>query len=201
MTRVETLGDGFHLLHGTFVTDSRGMFRRLADVEELREIVPGFQVAQVNSSLTRTAGTVRGMHYQRPPHSETKVVTCLSGAILDVAVNLRSGSPDFGKAFCWELRPDLGQSLIIGPGMAHGFQALVDNTIVHYTVNRSYHPDYEGGISAVSWPVVDCWRMPPRNLSTRDTALRPLSDYEGGSELMTLLAWEAEQGTVSEEYS
>ena len=108
--------------------DDRGYFARTFCVEEFAAAGLDTTVVQGNVSLTAQAGTVRGMHYQLPPSSEGKYVRCTKGALFDVGVDLRAGSPTFGKSWGAELTPDNGLGLFLPKGVAHGFQTLVDDT-------------------------------------------------------------------------
>src|SRR5258706_1647533 len=108
-------------------SDERGFLERIYDVDELTDVVGARHLLQINRTLTRMRGTVRGMHFQRPPHAELKVVSCLRGAVFDVAVDLRKGSPTFLESHAELLSADNHRSLVIPEGFAHGFQALTDD--------------------------------------------------------------------------
>lgn len=114
---------------------------------------------QDNQSLSRHAGTIRGLHFQRPPHAQAKLVRCLSGAILDVVVDLRRGSPHFGAHASVKIDAESGAQLFVPVGFAHGFCTLTPDCLVHYKMSRHYVPDAEGGILwndpalAIDWPV------------------------------------------------
>lgn len=179
MAEIQQVVEGFSIIHGHKFIDDRGTFRRLLDVDDVRQLYPDFTVAQINYSYSSTKGTVRGMHYQRPPHTETKVVTCLAGAILDVAIDLRPTSDNFGRVFSWELSADGNQCVVVGPGMAHGFQTLSPDSIIHYAVDHEYAPEHESGISATADPLRSRWPLTPTNLSTRDLQLLDFNQYAG----------------------
>jgi dTDP-4-dehydrorhamnose 3,5-epimerase len=113
---------------------------------------------QDNVSLTSLPAVVRGLHFQRPPYAQAKLVTVLAGAILDVIVDLRQDSPDFGRPVSFHLSASTGQQLLVPAGFAHGFCSLQPETLVHYKVSAPYTPKAEGGIAwddpdlSINWP-------------------------------------------------
>jgi dTDP-4-dehydrorhamnose 3,5-epimerase len=111
------------------MADDRGSLSRLFCADELAASGWAWPVAQINHTVTLHRGAVRGFHFQRPPHAEAKLVSCLRGAVWDVAVDLRQGSPTFLQHRAIELSADNGQALLIPPGFAHGFQALRDGLV------------------------------------------------------------------------
>ena len=118
---------GLKVLQRKPISDSRGYLERFFCTEELEALALGKHIAQINCTLTANLGTVRGMHFQRPPHAEIKFVSCLRGEVFDVAVDLRNNSPTF---LCWHaevLSADNHKTLVIPEGFAHGFQTLADN--------------------------------------------------------------------------
>jgi dTDP-4-dehydrorhamnose 3,5-epimerase len=141
--------------------DARGSFCRLFCADELGAAASAtpFVVAQINHSVTARAGTVRGLHFQRPPHAEQKLVSCLRGAVFDVAVDLRRGSPTFLKWHGERLSGANRRGLWIPEGFAHGFQALEDDTELLYLHSRAHAPDAEDGVDprdpalAIDWPL------------------------------------------------
>ena len=178
---VETTAiDGLLVLRRRRIADARGHLSRLFCAEELAEIGWRGPVAQVNASASRFAGTVRGMHFQKPPFSEIKLVTCLSGRILDVAVDLREESPTFLQHAAVELSADNACSLLIPQGFAHGFQALSDDVTMIYVHSAPYRAEAEGGLSPTDPRLGIEWPLPVAHLSPRDAA-HPLldADYRG----------------------
>jgi dTDP-4-dehydrorhamnose 3,5-epimerase len=171
---------GVHVITSSVMQDERGAFTRLFCEDELAPWLRGRRIAQVNHSTTRDAGAVRGMHFQRPPHAETKFVRCLKGRAWDVAVDLRAGSPTFLQWFAHELTPGAADMMLIPEGCAHGFQALEDSTELLYLHTSAYEPTAEG---AVRWdePRVGIrWPLPVTVLSPRDTSHAPLAaDFHG----------------------
>lgn len=151
------------------LVDARGYFERLFCVDELAEVFPCNQIAQINHTLTTTSHTVRGMHFQRPPHSEVKIVSCLQGEVFDVAVDLRSGSPTFLEWHAELLSSDNHRSLLIPKGFAHGYQALTDNCKLMYLHSVSYSPEAEDGLHPLDPKLGIDWPEPAINLSERDS--------------------------------
>jgi len=139
--------------------DARGFFVREFCIKVLKDSHIPFRIVQINKSMSVSRGTIRGMHYQKAPYAEDKIVQCLSGAIFDVALDLRPSSPTFGKWYGIELTDDNDTMLLVPKGCAHGFQALKDNTVVQYFVSQYYSPEAEGGIRwddpafGISWPI------------------------------------------------
>lgn len=158
--------------------DERGFFARLFCTEEFRShgLVP--KIAQMNTSFSRAAGTVRGLHFQRAPAAESKVVRCLRGAIRDVIVDLRAGSPQFGKWEAIELIAENRDMVYVPVGFAHGFQTLLPDTELLYLHGAAYSPDHEGGVAHDDPDLGIDWALPVINLSPRDAALPRLRDLE-----------------------
>lgn len=172
--------EGLLVLRRRKIADERGHISRLFCAEELAEIGWRGSVAQVNESASRFAGTVRGMHFQNPPYSEIKLVTCVAGRILDVAVDLRQGSPTFLNHVAVELSADNACSFLIPEGFAHGFQALSDDVRMIYAHSAPYRAEAEGGLSPTDPRLAIAWPLPVRHLSPRDAAHPQLgTDYRG----------------------
>lgn len=152
------------------IGDSRGYLERLFCAEELQSFISGKHIVQINHTLTATCGTVRGMHFQHPPHAETKFVSCLRGEVLDVAIDLRRKSPTF---LCWHaerLSADNHKTLVIPEGFAHGFQTLTDDCEMLYFHTAAYQPGAEGGLNAQDPRLAIQWPLPVVGLSPRDAA-------------------------------
>ncbi len=149
--------------------DARGFLSRLFCADELR--AAGWQkpIAQLNHTFTAQKGTVRGLHFQRPPHAEMKLVSCLRGAVWDVAVDVRAGSPTFLQWHAEELSADNGRALLLPEGFAHGFQALTDDVELLYCHSAPFAADAEAGLRttdprlAIAWPE-DVVGLSPRDL-------------------------------------
>lgn len=154
--------------------DERGCFSRLFDHSVLAAAGWPDGVAQVNLSVTRHAGTVRGLHYQHPPHAEAKLVSCIRGRVFDVAVDLRAGSSTFGAWHAAELSAENCIALLIPPGCAHGFQALSDDATLVYCHSAPWVAAAEAGISVHDPSLAIAWPLPVTGLSRRDAALPAL---------------------------
>lgn len=161
-------------------TDARGMFERLFCAEELAEAGWTQPVSQINRSITLERGTVRGLHYQRPPHAEMKLVSCLHGKVWDVAVDLRPESPTFLRWHAEVLSPDNGFALLIPPGCAHGFQALDEHAELLYLHSEAYAPESEAGLNPLDPRLGLPWPLPVQGLTLRDRDQAMLTDaFEG----------------------
>lgn len=139
--------------------DNRGFFARTWAQEEFEAHGLNTRVVQANMSYNHTRGTLRGMHYQRAPYAETKLVRCVQGAIYDVIIDLRPESATYKRWIGVELTAENRRALFIPEGFAHGFQTLADNSDVTYQVSEFYTPGAEGGIRyndpafEIQWPL------------------------------------------------
>lgn len=148
--------------------DQRGAFARLYCERELAGILGRRRIVQINHSRTEMTGAVRGLHFQRPPHAEMKLVRCLKGRVWDVAVDLREGSSTFLSWHGEELTPDNQRMMVIPEGCAHGFQVLEPASELLYLHTSFYEPASEGGLH-VGDPRLDIrWPLPVAGLSPRD---------------------------------
>ena len=160
--------------------DSRGFFSRFFCEKEFREIGFTEPVAQMNHTLTRNKGTVRGMHFQNPPHTESKIVSCIRGEILDVAVDIRKGSPTFLMWHAEVISAKSHASLFIPNGFAHGFQALAADCELLYIHSAAYAPGAEGALNALDPALAIDWPLEVTELSERDSSHPMLdSQFEG----------------------
>lgn len=150
------------------LNDSRGAFARLFCINELNEILGNREIKQINISKTNQKGSIRGMHYQKSPKSEMKLIRCLHGEVLDVAIDLRPNSKTFLKYFATNLSDKNMKMLAIPEGFAHGFQVIKENTELLYLHTEFYSPELESGIRFDD-PIINInWPMSPTNLSKRD---------------------------------
>lgn len=139
--------------------DDRGYFMETFRQDLFAEYAGNFTFPQDNQSLSTDRGTVRGLHFQREPRAQGKLVRCIAGSILDVAVDIRPGSPTFGQHVAAELSETNNRLLWIPPGFAHGFCTLADHTVVNYKVTDYYSRDHDCGLLwndpalAIDWPV------------------------------------------------
>lgn len=180
MNIVATALAGVAVVETAQFTDHRGAFARLFCTRELAPIIGPRQIVQINHSRTAAAGAIRGMHYQRPPHAEMKLVRCLKGRVWDVAVDLRAGSPTFLRWHAEELTPDNARMLVVPEGCAHGFQVLEQDSELLYLHTAHYEPGVEGGILCSDPRLNIPWPLPVADLSARDRAHSPLApDFSG----------------------
>ena len=150
--------------------DERGFFARTFCAGEFARAGLVTSFPQANHSRNVAKGTLRGMHFQRPPHGEVKLVRVVRGAIHDVIVDIRPGSPSFGRWQGFDLDAEGGRMLYVPAGFAHGFQTLEDDTDVTYMVSHPYTPGAEGGLR---WddPIVGIrWPLPVASISEKDAA-------------------------------
>lgn len=167
---------GVRIVKRKIYSDDRGSLERLYGIEDFNSLGISFQAIHVNLTRTTHVGTVKGLHLQKEPHQEVKLITCTSGRIFDVAVDLRSSSMTYGQWFGTELAPDSSESLLIPKGFAHGMQCLEPNSVVHYVHSAAYVPSAESGVHPLDPDVAVDWPLPPRFLSDRDKLLPWLAD-------------------------
>jgi dTDP-4-dehydrorhamnose 3,5-epimerase len=160
--------------------DRRGYFSRFFCASEMSSVGFELPIAQINHTSTRRRGSVRGLHFQRPPHAEDKFVSCLRGEVFDVAVDLRRGSPTFLKWHGEILSADNARSLLIPQGFAHGFQTLEDDCELIYLHSRPYAADAEDGLNPIDPTVGIDWPLAFADISERDSSRpRITSDFTG----------------------
>jgi dTDP-4-dehydrorhamnose 3,5-epimerase len=157
------------------IADQRGFFARTWDAREFEEHGLEPALVQCNVSFNLKRGTVRGMHFQRPPHEEVKLVRCHRGSIFDVLVDIRPDSPTRYRWEGVELTAENREMLYVPKGFAHGYQTLEDDTEVFYQVSEFYHPESEGALLwndpaiGIRWPVAEV------TLSDKDSRASPLT--------------------------
>lgn len=171
---------GLFEIHHAPVGDARGRFTRLFCERELAGIRPGLHFTQVNLSETRGAGSVRGLHYQRPPAAEAKLIRCLRGRVFDVAVDVRAGSPTFLHWHAIELSEDGNNAVFIPEGVAHGFQTLSDEAWLLYMHTAPWTPACEAGLRHDDPRLSIDWPLPVATLSERDRGYAPIDDAFAG---------------------
>jgi dTDP-4-dehydrorhamnose 3,5-epimerase len=169
MIFTETELPGAYIIDLEPIEDPRGFFARAWSDDELAKRGLETRIAQCNVSLTKRRGAVRGMHFQRAPHEEVKLVRCTRGVLHDVIVDLRQGSTSFRRWIGVELSQENRRALYIPRGVAHGFQTLVDDTEVFYMISEPHAPEAAGGVRwndpalGIVWPLGD-----PTEISERD---------------------------------
>ncbi len=153
--------DGAYIVEVEKIEDERGFFGRAFCADVFREKGIPFAVAQANVGCSRKKGTLRGLHYQLPPHEEAKLVRCIRGAVFDVIIDLRQGSRSYGRWFGTELTADTPRLFHMPKGTAHGYLSLADDSEIFYLVSEFYTPGAERGIRwddpafAIQWPITD----------------------------------------------
>lgn len=148
--------------------DERGFLARVHCTDEMAAAGLEPAVSQANLARTERAGTVRGLHYQVPPFEESKLVRCVRGAVLDVAVDVREGSPTYLSHVAVELSADNRRALFVPAGCAHGYQALVDGSELLYTASAPYVPDAERGLRPDDPALAIDWPLEPSGVSPKD---------------------------------
>lgn len=184
--RFETLGTplgGLQLVRRLPIRDERGWLERVYCSDELGSLLGGHAIVQINRTLTVARGAVRGMHYQLPPHAEAKLVSCLKGAVFDVAVDVRRGSPTFLHWHGERLSAENHHSLLIPPGFAHGFQTLEPDSELLYLHTAQYVPQAEGALNARDPRLAIVWPEAISSLSARDERHALLGEEFEGVEL------------------
>lgn len=172
--------DGVAVVETTPFIDRRGRFARLFCERELSALLGERHIVQANYSRTEAKGAIRGLHYQRPPHAEMKLVRCLRGRVWDVALDLREGSATFLDWHAEELTPENALMLVVPEGCAHGFQVLEPGSDLLYLHTAPYEPAAEGGVRADDPRLKIDWPLAITDLSPRDRALPRLSaDFAG----------------------
>lgn len=177
---VDTPIGGVKLVQREPLGDERGFLTRLFCARELAQAGWHAPVAQINQTLTRQRGTLRGMHYQNAPHAEMKLVSCLRGEVWDVAVDLRAGSPTFLHWHAQQLSATNHYALLIPEGCAHGFQSLSDDAELLYCHSMAYAPQSDAGLNPLDEALAIAWPLPVAPLSERDARHPPIgARFEG----------------------
>ena len=162
--------------------DERGYFSEIYNAHTMAEIGIEHPFVQDNQSFSSPKGVLRGLHFQRPPHAQDKLLRVLRGRIFDVAVDIRQGSPTFGQSVTAELSSDNGGTIYVPKGFAHGFLTLQPDTEVFYKVSHRYVPEAEEGIHwldldlAIKWPLEKIGGENAVTLTSRDQTFSGLSD-------------------------
>ena len=180
MKLIETALDGVVIIVPSIYGDERGYFYESFNSRDFAKIV-GRDVAfvQDNESLSRE-GVIRGLHYQLPPHAQSKLVRVVRGAILDVVVDIRRGSPTFGRYVAVELSADNHHQLFIPRGFAHGFKVVEGEALLQYKCDNYYAPECEGSIRWDDPTLAIDWQMDPTEavVSARDRGARLLEECD-----------------------
>lgn len=173
MLFTETPLRGAYLIDLEKRSDDRGFFARAFCEREFAKHGLATRFVQANDSLSERKGTLRGMHYQVAPRAETKLVRCIRGALHDVILDLRTGSPTFGESFGAELSADNRRMMYVPKGFAHGLMTLTDDAEAFYLVDEFYSPEHERGVRWNDPRFGIRWPFPPVVVSEKDAAHRP----------------------------
>jgi len=178
MNVIKTAIDGIVIIEPRIFDDARGYFFESFSQREFDEKVCPITFVQDNESKS-SYGVMRGLHFQRPPFTQSKLVRCVKGAVLDVAVDIRKGSPTYGQHVAVELTEDNHRQFFIPKGFAHGFAVLSDVAVFQYKCDEFYHPEADGGISILDDSLGIDWLIPTEKaiLSEKDTKHPLLKDF------------------------
>lgn len=179
MNVIKTDIEGVVIIEPRIFEDARGYFFESFSQREFEEKVGKIVFVQDNESKS-SYGVMRGLHFQRPPYTQSKLVRCVKGAVLDVAVDLRKGSPTYGKHVAVELTEDNHRQFFIPQGFAHGFAVLSDEAVFQYKCDNFYAPQADGGISILDESLGIDWKIPTDKaiLSEKDTKHPLLKDFD-----------------------
>ena len=179
MEIIKTAIDGVVIIEPRVFKDARGYFFESFSQREFDEKVRPIQFVRDNESMS-TYGVMRGLHFQRPPFTQSKLVRCVKGRVLDVAVDIRKGSPTFGQHVAVELSEDNHRQFFIPHGFAHGFVVLSDVAIFQYKCDNFYAPQADGGISILDDSLGIDWQIPMDQaiLSAKDLNHPRLKDFD-----------------------
>lgn len=179
MEVIKTALDGVVIIEPRVFKDARGYFFESFSQREFDEKVRPVRFVQDNESMS-TYGVMRGLHFQRPPFTQSKLVRCVKGRVLDVAVDIRKGSPTFGQHVAVELSEDNHRQVFISQGFAHGFSVLSDEAMIQYKCDNFYAPEADGGISIKDDSLGIDWLIPMDQaiLSDKDLKHPRLKDFD-----------------------
>ena len=179
MEVIKTNIDGVFIIEPRVFSDARGYFFESFSQREFEQKVRKINFVQDNESKS-SYGVMRGLHFQVPPFSQSKLVRCVRGRVLDVAVDIRRGSPTYGQHVAVELSEDNHRQFFIPRGFAHGFAVLSETAVFQYKCDNFYHPEADGGISILDSSLGIDWRIPTEHaiLSDKDTKHPLLKDFE-----------------------
>ena len=179
MEVIKTALDGVVVIEPRLFEDARGYFFESFSQREFDEKVGRVVFVQDNESKS-SYGVMRGLHFQRPPFTQSKLVRCVKGAVLDVAVDIRKGSPTYGQHVAMELTEENHRQIFISKGFAHGFAVLSETAVFQYKCDEFYHPEADGGISILDDSLGIDWRIPMEQaiLSEKDTKHALLKDFD-----------------------
>ena len=179
MEVIKTAIDGVVIIEPKVFKDQRGYFFESFSQREFEAKVRKINFVQDNESMS-SYGVMRGLHFQRPPYTQSKLVRCVKGKVLDVAVDIRKGSPTYGQHVAVELSEDNHRQFFVPRGFAHGFAVLSDTAVFQYKCDNFYAPQADGGISIKDERLGIDWKIPTDKavLSEKDTLHSCLKDFD-----------------------
>lgn len=179
MNVIQTAIDGVVIIEPRVFRDERGYFFESFSQREFDEKVRRINFVQDNESMS-SYGVMRGLHFQRPPFTQSKLVRCVKGAVLDVAVDIRKGSPTYGRHVAVELTEDNHRQFFVPRGFAHGFAVLSETAVFQYKCDNFYAPEADGGISIKDDSLSIDWKIPTESalLSDKDTRHALLREFD-----------------------
>ena len=194
MDIIKTTIEGVVIIKPQIFKDSRGYFFESFSQREFEKKVRKVNFVQDNESMS-TYGVMRGLHFQRPPFTQSKLVRCVKGKVLDVAVDIRKGSPTYGQHVAVELSEENHRQFFVPRGFAHGFAVLSETAIFQYKCDNFYAPEADGGISIKDETLGINWQIPTKNaiLSEKDIKHLCLKDFDSPFEYGINLYPEFEQ--------
>jgi len=178
MEVIKTDIDGVFIIEPRVFGDARGYFFESFSEREFKEKVGDIHFVQDNESMSKF-GVMRGLHFQRPPYAQSKLVRCVKGKVIDVAVDIRKGSPTYGQHIAVELSEDNHRQFFVPRGFAHGFAVLSETAIFQYKCDNFYAPQADGGISILDESLGIDWQIPTEKalLSEKDLKHALLKDF------------------------
>ena len=178
MNVIKTKIDGVVIIEPSIFEDSRGYFFESFSQREFDEKVAPIRFVQDNESKS-SYGVMRGLHFQNPPYTQSKLVRCVKGSVLDVAIDIRKGSPTYGQHVAVELTEYNHRQFFIPKGFAHGFAVLSETAVFQYKCDEFYHPEADDGINILDESLGIDWRIPTEMalLSEKDTKHSLLKDF------------------------
>lgn len=179
MNIIQTSIPGVVIIEPRLFKDDRGYFFESFSERDFNAQVREVKFVQDNESMS-SYGVMRGLHFQRPPFTQSKLVRCVKGAVLDVAVDIRKGSPTYGQHVAVELTEENHRQFFVPRGFAHGFAVLSETAIFQYKCDNFYHPEADGGISILDDSLGIDWHIPTDHaiLSEKDTKHPLLKDFD-----------------------
>ena len=179
MEVIKTAIEGVYVIEPKVFGDARGYFFESFSEREFKEKVGDIHFVQDNESMSKF-GVMRGLHFQRPPYSQSKLVRCVKGEVIDVAVDILKGSPTYGQHVAVRLTEENHRQFFIPQGFAHGFAVLSENAVFQYKCDNFYHPEADGGISILDESLGIDWglKLEEALLSEKDTKHPKLVEFD-----------------------